>query len=191
LTRDRQQGIDTRAWLSPTLKAALRERLDKNKDLSVPKMKRVSQRKHMLTLSSAFSMHALELEERMASGVGIELRRPFFCQEMVQFTFSTPERWRRRGRINKYLHRMALHGLLPENVRQRQSKAEFSITYVWYLSQLQELFGHKLTGRYDAWVDTEYFSRLVLPFSAATIGKRAVSLRMMWSLFGCAAADTP
>ena len=191
LTRDRQQGIDTRAWLSPTLKAALRERLEKNKDLSAPKMKRVSQREHMLTLSSAYTMHALELEERMAAGVGIELRRPFFSREMVQFTFSTPERWRRRGRIDKYLHRMALHGLLPENVRQRQSKAEFSITYIWYLSQLQELFGHKLTGRYDAWVDTEYFSRLVLPFSAETTGKRAVSLRMMWSLFGCAAADTP
>ena len=143
----------------------------------------------MLTLSSALTMHALEFEERMAAGVGIELRRPFFSQEMVQFTFSTPERWRRRGRINKYLHRMALHGLLPENVRQRQSKAEFSITYIWYLSQLQELFGHKLTGRYDAWVDTEYFSRLVLPFSAETTGKRAVSLRMMWSLFGCAAVD--
>ena len=35
----------------------------------------------------------------------------------------------------------------------------------------------------------EYFSRLVLPFSAETTGKRAVGLRMMWSLFGCAAAN--
>ena len=157
LTHDRQQGIDTRAWLSPTLKAALRERLEKNKDFRAPKLKRVSQREHMLTLSSAQTMHALEFEERMAAGVGIELRRPFFSQEMVQFTFSTPERWRRRGRIDKYLHRMALHGLLPENVRQRQSKAGFSITYIWYLSQLQELFGHDLTGRYDAWVDSRVF----------------------------------
>jgi asparagine synthase (glutamine-hydrolysing) len=191
LTRDRRQGIDTRAWLSPPLKAALRERVEKNRNLSVPKMKWVSQREHMLTLSSPFTMHALEFEERMASSVGIELRRPFFCREMVQFTFSTPEKWRRRGRIDKYLHRTALHGLLPENVRLRQDNAEFSITYVWYLSQLQELFADKLIGRYSAWVDTDYFSRLVLPLSAKTTGERAVSLRMIWSLFGCAAADTP
>jgi asparagine synthase (glutamine-hydrolysing) len=191
LIRDRQQGIDTRAWLSPRLKAALREQLDKNNKLSGLKMNRFSQREHMLTLSSAFQMHALELEERMASGVGIELRRPYSCREMVQFTFSTPEWLRRRGRINRYLHRAALKGLLPENVRQRQNKAKFSITYVWYLSQLQELFGHKLIGRYDAWVDAEYFSRLVLPFSVETTGKQSVSLRMMWSLFGCAAAQNP
>ena len=190
LTRDRHEGIDTRAWLSPALKAALRERLEKNKDLSAPRMKRISQREHMLTLLSPFSLHALELEERTMSAFGIERRRPFFCREMIQFTFSTPESWRRRGRMDKYLHRMALHGLLPEYVRQRQSKAEFTITYVWYLLQLQELFGHKLTGRYGAWVDTDYFSRLALPFSDETTGKRAVSLRMMWTLFGCAAADT-
>ena len=189
LTRGRQEGVDTQAWLSPTLKVILRERLDKNNKLSRSKMKRVSQRGHMLTLSGAYPMHALELEERMASGVGIELRRPFFCREMVQFTFSTPERWRRRGRINKYLHRMALDGLLPEYVRQRRSKAEFSITYIWYLSQLQELFAN-LKG-YEAWIDTEYFSRMVLPFTAETTRERAVSLEMMWRLFGCSAAGMP
>ncbi len=189
LTRDRQEGIDTQAWLSPTLKAILRERLDKNNKLSKSKVKRVSQRGHMLTLSGAYPMHALELEERMASGVGIELRRPFFCREMVQFTFSTPERWRRRGRINKYLHRMTLDGLLPEYVRQRRSKAEFSITYIWYLSQLQELFAN-LNG-YNAWIDVDYFSRMVLPFTAETTGERAVSLEMMWRLFGCAAVAMP
>ncbi len=190
LTRDRQAGIDTQAWLTPALKTALRERLDKNTDFCAPKMKRVSQREHMLTLLSPFTMHALELEERMASGAGIELRRPFFSRELVQFTFSTPERWRRRGRIDKYVHRMALRGLLPETVRQRQSKAEFSITYLWYLSQLEELLGRKPLGHLGTWVDARHLPRLVLPSRGETTGRRTVRLRMMWSLLGCAAADT-
>ena len=134
-------------------------------------------------------MHALELEERMASGVGIELRRPFFCREMVQFTFSTPERWRRRGRINKYLHRMALRGLLPETVRQRQSKAEFSITYIWYLSQLQELLA-KLKATMRGLISSIFLDWCFL-LRAQTTGERAVSLEMMWRLFGCAAAGMP
>ena len=74
-------------------------------------------------------------------------------------------------------------------VRQRQSKAEFSITYIWYLSQLQELFAN-LNG-YNAWIDVDYFSRMVLPFTAETTGERAVSLEMMWRLFGCAAVAMP
>ena len=128
----------------------------------------------------------------MASGAGVELRRPFFSREVLQFTFSSPERWRRRGRIDKYVHRMALRGLLPETVRQRQSKAEFSITYLWYLSQLEELLGRKPPGHLGAWVDAEHLSRLLLSYRGATTGKRAVRLRMrmIWSLFGCAAADT-
>ncbi len=125
----------------------------------------------------------------MASGAGVELWRPFFSREVVQFTFSTPERWRRRGRIDKYVHRMAWRGLLPETVRQRQSKAEFSITRLRYLSQLEELLGRKPPGHLGTWVDAGHLSRLVLPYRGQTSGKRAV-LRMMWSLFGCVAADT-
>jgi hypothetical protein len=116
---------------------------------------------------------------------------------MIQFTFSTPERLRRQGKVDKYLHRAALHGLLPDNVRQRQSKAEFSIAYIWYLSELQELFGRrKLTGLPGHWVDSQQLSRWVLPLIAgsnwrrAVGGKQAVGLRMMWGLFGCTAINT-
>jgi asparagine synthase (glutamine-hydrolysing) len=74
VTRERQGGIDTRAWLAPTLKAALRTQLDKQRHVPVVKTRRVSQRGHMLTLSSGFSVFARELEERMAERAELRCR---------------------------------------------------------------------------------------------------------------------
>jgi asparagine synthase (glutamine-hydrolysing) len=188
VTSDRQGGIDTRAWLAPALKADLRTQLDKQRHVLVMKTRWVSQRGNMLTLSSGFSVFARELEERMAASTGIELRRPFFSQDMIQFSLSTPERWRLRGNWDKYLHRMALRGLLPETVRWRQSKAEFTTTFDWYRSQLEELLTSELPGWAGAWVDAEHVSRLVQA-KVRTPAMRSVKLRSMWSLFACAAVD--
>jgi asparagine synthase (glutamine-hydrolysing) len=178
-------GFDTKAWLTPRMKAALQAHNEQ--PIFIPKTKRVSQRGQMVMLSSAYLIFALEMEERMAASEMVELRRPFFSADMIQFSLSTPERWRLRGNIDKYLHRMALKGLLPDNVRRRQSKAEFTVTYRWYESQLEELFAHELPGRSREWVDSECLSQLSSNKTETPVAG-SVRLRMMWGLFGCAAA---
>ena len=47
----------------------------------------------------------------------------------VQFAFLTPERLRLRGNVSKFIHRQALRDLLPDLVRERTDKAEFSLVF--------------------------------------------------------------
>lgn len=121
----------------------------------------------------------------MAASVGIELRRPFYDSHLIQFAFTTPERFKLRGRIDKYLHRKAMTGLLPDAVLTRESKAEFTITFRWHLSELQEMFIQDICHRAYDWVD---------PGSVAKLYDRAGRDRhssepewMLWTLFGCKA----
>ena len=67
-----------------------------------------------------------EMEERYASRFNIEMRHPFWYRPLVEFGLGIPEDQRRRSGLSKYVLRHALKGVLPEKVRQRHSKAEFS-----------------------------------------------------------------
>jgi asparagine synthase (glutamine-hydrolysing) len=71
------------------------------------------------------SVRAIELEDRAASRAGVEERTPFEDRRVVEFGFSIPERLRSKA-AGKYILRTALRGVLPESVRMRTEKAEFS-----------------------------------------------------------------
>ncbi len=64
--------------------------------------------------------------QRQPAANGLELRYPFLSRRFVEFSAAVPEHLRFHGGINKYTHRNALRGLLPEAVVNRTSKAEFS-----------------------------------------------------------------
>ena len=72
-------------------------------------------------------VHGMELDDRTAARFGIEQRHPFTDRRMIEFSFSLPEDQRLR-RDQKFVLRHAMQGLLPELVRQRRDKAEFSET---------------------------------------------------------------
>jgi len=190
LSIDRQEnhaGIETFDLLAPALRTLLLGRMGESHDPMKIRTKWTSQRGHLLTLASPFTLHALELEERMASAAGIELRRPFFNRDIVQFCFSSPERQRKQGTVNKHLHREALQGLLPECVRQRQSKAEFTTTYVWSRAHLVKSLEAKVPVRLGQWISDAFVAQLAKPLGTQTPTQDAVRLRMMWSLFACGA----
>ena len=186
---DRLGGIDTRAWLSPRMKAALRMQNYKHRRMATPRYQRVGQRENWLTLLSAHSANAREQEESMASSAGIEVRRPFFCRDMVQFAFSTPARWRLRGNTDKFLHRRAIDGLVPDVVRDRQSKADFTIMFSRYRSLLQRVLTGDPTCIPTDWVVAGSAEWLFRATDLESPVHSAVKLRMMWSLFACAAVD--
>lgn len=64
--------------------------------------------------------------QRQPAANGLELRYPFLSRKFVEFSAAVPEHLRFHGGINKYTHRNALRGLLPQVVLDRTSKAEFS-----------------------------------------------------------------
>ena len=57
---------------------------------------------------------------------GIEYRHPFFDQELVEFALSLPAEMKYKQRTIKWILRKAMEGILPEKIRKRTDKAEFS-----------------------------------------------------------------
>jgi asparagine synthase (glutamine-hydrolysing) len=57
---------------------------------------------------------------------GIEFKHPFFDRQLIEFMLSLPPKFKYSEGISKRLLRTAMKGILPEKIRQRTDKAEFS-----------------------------------------------------------------
>ena len=77
-------------------------------------------------ITSGFEAFVLEANERETAHAGIELRFPFFDRRFAEFCLRLPEDQRQRGAIWKRILRNAMTGRLPERVRTKAYKAEFS-----------------------------------------------------------------
>ena len=149
------------SWLAPAMQQRLAARRKQNELESSLRWERLGQRRQWLNLSDPYVTLAREINERRASRMGLEWRQPFWDARIIQAAFATPEHLRLRGPENKWLHRRALAGLLPEQVLQRQSKAEFSVAFSRYWSDLgSQLEAEVLPGRLD-WIEHSGFSDLL------------------------------
>lgn len=81
-------------------------------------------------LTSPWRLHALELEDRASRASGIEQRHPLSDRRIIEFALALPEQQRWRCKQTKFVQREAMRGLLPEVVRLRRSKAEFSPVFM-------------------------------------------------------------
>lgn len=71
----------------------------------------------------------LDQGSRQRARSGLEMRSPMMSRAFIEFSARTPENLKLHGGISKYLHRHALAGILPPQIANRQTKAEFSIAY--------------------------------------------------------------
>lgn len=78
------------------------------------------------SLVMPWNFHALEIAERDALAAGMEWRHPLEDRRIVEFGFAIPNDQLIRDGLNKFILRQALRGDLPESVRRRTDKAEFS-----------------------------------------------------------------
>lgn len=56
----------------------------------------------------------------------IEFRHPFFDKELVEFALSLPPEMKYKNKTIKWILRKAMDGILPDKIRERKDKAEFS-----------------------------------------------------------------
>jgi asparagine synthase (glutamine-hydrolysing) len=56
----------------------------------------------------------------------LELRHPFFDKELVEYALSLPPEMKYKQRTIKWILRKAMNGILPNKIRDRKDKAEFS-----------------------------------------------------------------
>ena len=143
-----------------------------------------TQRTMYQVLNLGISIHFAELNERECALAGIEGRHPFYDRRVIEFAFAIPEDQRCRPRATKYVFRQPGLGLLPESVRQRRDKAEFSSLLMHGLQDvLNALGGVASVGAFNVvqrgWVDPEQF-RLVYSERMRKAG--SANLWPLWSV---------
>ena len=105
-------------------------------------------------VTAGWAVHCAEMEERSSSRFELEERHPFLDRRLAEFAWALPEEQRRRGAQEKVVLRHAMRGILPEPVRRRSSKAEFSEVFMRALRSHggEQLFG-ALAVAAAGWVD--------------------------------------
>lgn len=69
---------------------------------------------------------AAEMNGLLAARFSLEIRRPFFDRRLVEFMLAVPETQRWQGAAPKHVMRQAMKGILPEKIRCREKKTEYS-----------------------------------------------------------------
>lgn len=117
------------AWIDPGFarRVALADRLRRSPEPQ--RFRTYVQRDLLLGALDAERAHAYDLTERMSSAYGLESRHPFNDRRFVEFALGLPDEQRYRGREVKVVLRRAMHDVLPEQVRSRQTKAQFSAVF--------------------------------------------------------------
>jgi asparagine synthetase B (glutamine-hydrolysing) len=176
-------------WLNQELQRRLaeqkqrvaRETLKPRSDL------RIGLKERLMSLEGAFPAIAREMMERMASTASIELRSPFRSKAFIEFALGLPLTQLRRTRSNRYIHRKAMTGLLPDVVRQRTNKAEFSVVYAPHIDQLSKRALPEC-GPASFWIDPKKFAAVQRDAQRPTFDQKQPSPHMLLQLDCCAAA---
>lgn len=144
------------------------------------------QQDRFLLYRSGEQVHSNEMAERSSSRFSLESRHPFNDRRLMDFAIALPQEQRRRGAHRKFVLRQAMRGLLPETVRQRLTKAEFSHTFAQAFDALggDRLFRNLSTAN---WVNNEQARRLhqqmVQLYSQNDSGYKALTWPL-WMILG-------
>lgn len=114
-------------WINPEFatRIHLAERL-RRKEFAGQRFPTFAQKELSLSLTSGLPSLQCELSDRYGSWFGIECRHPFLDRRVIEFAMALPEEQRWRRDQTKFILRQSMRGLLPETVRQRLTKADFS-----------------------------------------------------------------
>jgi asparagine synthase (glutamine-hydrolysing) len=148
-------------WLTPHALGVLNQRRSRVPRQVEPDARRAGQVHQRRSLDYAYTSLAIDLEERMASRLGVELRHPLRAPSIVRFAVATPERLRVRGLVTKFLHVEAMQGSLPGKVLRRRGKAEFSGVFRTQRERFGASPDRQFAERTGGWIVPEEFDRLL------------------------------
>ena len=114
-------------WMEPDFarRIHLSERLQKAEAADL-QFSSFAQKHLAFYLISGWSSVGSEMAERCEAWFGLESRHPFLDRRVIEWVLALPEEQRWRQDQTKFVLRQAMQGLLPETVRQRRTKADFS-----------------------------------------------------------------
>ncbi len=79
---------------------------------------------------SGWMPHGIEMRDRLDGLHGRETRFPFMDRRIIEFCLAVPDAQLWRGYDTKYVLRNAMRGFLPELIRWRRTKADFSHVFL-------------------------------------------------------------
>jgi hypothetical protein len=126
---------------------------------------------------------AFEIEDRSNAQLVLEERHPLYDRRLVEFALKIPDD-ERSGPEGKRLLREAMRGGLPESVRRRRGKAEFSPTLAHLLTQPEAeaiLACPNLVSR--GWVDPQALADRCRGFREAYATRRRGYVYYVWDLW--------
>lgn len=135
-------------------------------------------------LSDGWQAHGNEMGERAMASVGLECRDPFDDRRVVEFALALPEEQRRNGATTKFVLRQAMKGLIPEPVRTRRDKGNYSHVIC---EELLAQGGAKLFTDLElvrrGWVDGARISAMYDHLERSYCARDPVYHRHMWPLW--------
>ena len=177
--------FDAVPWLTHTARA----RLDLQTGLDLVSAFNpctAEQYKLMHSLFDPYSAWCRASEELACARLGLDLRYPFLDRKLAEFLLGIPAHMRMRGAWGKYIHREAMAGLLPDDVRWRPDKADFMMTYQGYFPDLMTvLAGLQPINEQRQWVEWSEVARE--HGKVGTPDHGGWPEFMLWTLFGCLA----
>jgi len=123
----KRRGQDSLFWLQPDLRAML-ERAEAEYHASLP-ADMTAWIKHNLARTPRADL-SFSLMGRQRARLGVVSRQPMWSRRFVEFSCRTPAHIKMSGGVNKRVHRLAMHGILPPKVLHRYSKANFTNTKI-------------------------------------------------------------
>ena len=169
-------------WLSSQMKRLLSSRSRSRHSLIGGRGQSVGQKQLLALLNSGTRVVSGEMTERLMAKSRLEVRRPFNSVALVEFAFSTPELLRLAGGVNKYIHVQALGALLPPQISQRQTKAEFSSVFRCHLDQMHDVI-HSILVRRSSWLSDVGINSLCGTYTK--VPEKGLPLWILWAVFLC------
>jgi asparagine synthase (glutamine-hydrolysing) len=131
-----------------------------------------------------------EAAERASAEAGIEDRHPFFDRRLVEFLLALPDEQRWQRGEKKYALRRAMAGRLPESIRLRKSKADFSGLCLDAVEALGgEAFYNDLALSRLGWVNGDQAVALYRRMRARVRGGWVAYSDAAWSLWTIAGVE--
>jgi asparagine synthase (glutamine-hydrolysing) len=115
---------------------------------------------------------------------GFELRHPFHDRRLAEFALALPEEQRWRPGMTKFVVREAMRGMLPESIRARPDKSEFSKMYEDVLeAHGGEAAFASLASAEAGWVDAARTRELYREMTSRRARRDNSYLALLWPLW--------
>jgi asparagine synthase (glutamine-hydrolysing) len=153
-----------------------------------PRCATVTQNELYQWMSHGNLAYGQEIDARYHARFGLDARHPFHDRRLIEFALAIPERQRWRGAQSKFVLRRAMQNLLPDPVRARLTKGDYSATFVEAFDACGgELSFSSLETADRGWVDANLvlttYRDMRRRFSEGDAGYSAYT-RRLWMLLG-------